>query len=628
MLYKIKKILKAKINTENDYEKIIYKLVHRIELFSIFMIFGLLLKKVAIDFDFDFYTASLLSGFLVLLLSKSISFKYFTIKRIIYYLFLFCGGMFFINHKFIYLLWFYILIIYFSYFEKRTYSFILLASLLVIINFMDNGISLNSTQLDFESESLFIVIYAAINAFTIFLVRDFSKSFKFKFDEIEITTKRIIADREKLKSLNSQLIKEAEVRENIQQNLENSRLRFKTIFDEANDAIMIHDINNVILEANKEAIERYGLDGKNLSKIRYDDLLSEDIKPFLNERRKIVSDEKYAVFESEHIDKDGKIIYVENKITFIEHDNFKFYVNVSRDITSRKLQEIEQRDAENKLRKMVLERTAQLEDAMTELRAEIEDKNKTEQELIKTKEELEKSLEIEREYSALKTRFVSMISHEYRTPLTVILSSTYILDHFFNIQDKENFQKNITKIQGSVQSMTNLLEDVIKIGKSESQLSQVSLNKFNIIKLIDEILNEIKFIEKTPHNYEFICEYKELHINSDEKLQSHIIRNLIQNASKYSEKGTTIKVKLYMVDDNMNLIVSDEGIGIPENDLKHLFEPFFRSGNVGAREGTGLGLPLTKRYTEALNGTIEVESIENQGTSMKLVFPIKQYEIK
>jgi signal transduction histidine kinase len=210
------------------------------------------------------------------------------------------------------------------------------------------------------------------------------------------------------------------------------------------------------------------------------------------------------------------------------------------------------------------------------------------------------------------------------------LVSIYIVNRFslsFKEMIEENEQKNLKKIQDTVQSMTNLLEDVIRIGKTENQFAQVSYNKYDIIKLIDEILTEIKFIEKIPHYYEFAKDYQGLIISSDEKLQSHIIRNLIHNASKYSEKGTLIKVNIYLLEDNLNIIISDQGIGIPEDDLKHLFEPFFRSGNVGAREGTGLGLSLTKRHVEALGGTIEVESVENQGTTFKLVFPVTYFEI-
>jgi len=300
---------------------------------------------------------------------------------------------------------------------------------------------------------------------------------------------------------------------------------------------------------------------------------------------------------------------------------------IIKDISARKKKEEKDEEVKNQLRLMVEDRTAQLEDAMNELRVEIQNKAKTEQELMKAKDELMNSLEIEKEFSELKTRFVSMISHEYRTPLTVILSSTYILEHCFRKNDEEKFNKSIIKIQKSIQSMTNLLEDVMKIGKSENDLSKVTIGSIDLIQLSNEVVKEIKFIDKTSHNFICVCNYKSLIIRTDEKLMNHILKNLIQNAAKYSPKETNITMSLEVNNNMMKIIIQDEGIGIPKEDLEHLFEPFFRSGNVGAREGTGLGLSLVKRYVEALNGKIEVESEENVGSTFKLTFPLGDYEL-
>lgn len=632
MIHKIKKILEAKIEAESAYLSLIYTFVYRVELFSFLVISILFFLNLIVDFKLNNDFLILLSIFFLVTISKVLDFKYFKLKKILFYVFLYSGGLYFINNHFNFILWFYILLLAVSFLEYLSFS---VSALIIVLATMYYKFETNQYYVDISTQGNtfvldninFIYIYSIIGLISIYIVNRFSQSFKEMIEENELKNQELQEDKEKFELYNLQLLKEAEIRNEIQKSLESSRLRFKTIFDHANDAIIIHDYDGTILEANKIACERYGFDTENLNKYNYYELVTPEIRPLLDERKKIIIEEKTSLFESEHLDKNKNIIYVENKVSYIETQYFKFFVNVSRDISDRKRKEKEYKDIEKQLRQMVLDRTSQLEDALSELRSEIEDKIKTENELRKTKDELEQSLEIEREYSNLKTRFVSMISHEYRTPLTVILSSTYILDHFFVAQDKENFQKNIQKIQSSVQSMTNLLEDVIRIGKSENQFAQVSYNKFDIVKLIDEILTEIKFIEKTSHEYEFEKDYFGLTISSDAKLQSHIIRNLIQNASKYSEKGTLIKVNLYLLDDNLNIIISDQGIGIPEDDLKHLFEPFFRSGNVGAREGTGLGLSLTKRYVEALGGSIEVESVENQGTTFKLVFPVAYYEI-
>jgi len=632
VIHKIKKILEAKIEADSAYLSLIYTFVYRVELFSFLVISTLFFLNLVLNFKLNNDFLILLSIFFLVTISKVLDFEYFKLKKILFYIFLYSGGFYFISQHFNFILWFYILLLAVAFLEYLTFS---IAALIVILLTMYYKFETN--QIDGEilaqgnifalNNINFIYIFSIVGLVSIYIVNRFSLSFKEMIEENEQKNRELTEDKEKFELYNLQLLKESEIRNEIQKSLESSRLRFKSIFDHANDAVIIHDYNGVILEANKVALERYGFNLDSINNYNYYNLVSPEIKPLLEEREKTIVQEKTTIFESQHIDKNNNIIYVENKVSFIETPNFNFFVNVSKDISERIRKEKEYQDFEKQLRRMVLDRTAQLEDALEELRSEIEDKIKTENELRITKDELEKSLEIEREYSHLKNRFVSMISNEYRTPLTVILFSTYILDHFFFAQDKDNFQKNLKKIQDTVQSMTNLLEDVIRIGKTENQFAQVSYNKYDIIKLIYEILTEIKFIEKIPHDYEFAKDYQGLIISSDEKLQSHIIRNLIHNASKYSEKGTLIKVNIYLLDDNLNIIISDQGIGIPEDDLKHLFEPFFRSGNVGAREGTGLGLSLTKRHVEALGGTIEVESVENQGTTYKLVFPVSYFEI-
>lgn len=624
----IKNILKANLDNQNDYKKLIFNLIHRIELFSTFLVFALLVIEYFIHQNFSPHIIVLFLCFIYLALTSSISFKYYKIKIALFALLLYAGGVYFILNGYNYVLLLYVLIIYIAYLTNRVISLINLIIVILSILLLNDMIIINIKDTSFISENTFIVSFIIICALSSYLVNNFATSFKNKFKENEKNVKKIIFDNQKYMLLNKQLISEAEKREKVQDNLELSLLRFKTIFDEASDSIIILDAEENILEVNKTGLMRYNLSEEVIKSMKYRDLVSDDMKSLLAERIKKVIENKFAIFESEHISREGEIVYVENRVSYIEYSQFKFLINISRDISERKRKEKEAEEIESQLREMVLERTSQLEDAMTELRIEIEEKIRTELELIKTKTELEKSLVMEREYNTLRNRFVSMISHEYRTPLTVILSSTYILEHYFKVQDNENFNKNINKIQSSVQAMTNLLEDVIRIGKAETQLLQVDLNKFDILETVKDIFSEMKSIDKVNHNYKLECEYRQLIINSDERLQNLIIRDIVKNASKFSEKDTNIIIQIFIIDSILTIIISDEGIGIPEKDMKHLFEPFFRGGNIGAKEGTGLGLSLIKRYVSTLNGTIEVNSIENKGTTIKLTYPLTSYEIR
>ncbi len=419
-------------------------------------------------------------------------------------------------------------------------------------------------------------------------------------------------------------MKENQSKKNIEvsNNIELTNSRLKTIFDNVTDVILIHNAKGELIEINQAGIDRFGIDIINLNKYNVFELVSQEYKELISEKINNSSNDYFSTFESKHTTASGDVIHTENKFKFLVSNNADLFINISRDITEIKSKELEQKESNKRLKELVEERTSQLEDALSELRNEINVKIQAENELIEAKNNLIKSLEIEREYSQLKSRFVSMISHEYRTPLTVILSSTYILEYFFDNKDREKFIQNINKIQLSVQSMTRLLEDVMKIGKSEGELSKVKYRKFDVIVSIEEVISEIKFIEKINHNYELISKYKDLIVNLDEKLFMYIIRNLINNASKYSEKDTFVRIKVDVQNHNLKISISDEGIGIPKDDLKHLFDPFFRSENVGAIEGTGLGLHLTKKYVEALSGEINVDSYQNKGTKFMLTFPI------
>lgn len=419
-------------------------------------------------------------------------------------------------------------------------------------------------------------------------------------------------------------MKENQSKKNIEvsNNIELTNSRLKTIFDNVTDVILIHNAKGELIEINQAGIDRFGIDIINLNKYNVFELVSQEYKELISEKINNSSNDYFSTFESKHTTASGDVIHTENKFKFLVSNNADLFINISRDITEIKSKELEQKESNKRLKELVEERTSQLEDALSELRNEINVKIQAENELIEAKNNLIKSLEIEREYSQLKSRFVSMISHEYRTPLTVILSSTYILEYFFDNKDREKFIQNINKIQLSVQSMTRLLEDVMKIGKSEGELSKVKYRKFDVIVSIEEVISEIKFIEKINHNYELISKYKDLIVNLDEKLFMYIICNLINNASKYSEKDTFVRIKVDVQNHNLKISISDEGIGIPKDDLKHLFDPFFRSENVGAIEGTGLGLHLTKKYVEALSGEINVDSYQNKGTKFMLTFPI------
>jgi|GEM_PF-2202461 len=270
-----------------------------------------------------------------------------------------------------------------------------------------------------------------------------------------------------------------------------------------------------------------------------------------------------------------------------------------------------------------------VEQRTNELKEEIQRKNETEAklqiayiELENVNYEMKIALSKEKEVNELKSKFISIVSHEYRTPLTVILHSTFLIEKYSEISDLEKMRNQLWKIQKSVKDMTVLLEDILTIGKIDAGKLNVYISKFTLMNLLVEIIDEKKQISDKNQQFNLIDLSQDLKIISDSNMLSIILNNLLTNAMKYSYPQSEIIITLS--DDNFNffITVQDFGIGISENDTKHLFSPFFRGRNVGTINGTGLGLSIAKKYVEVLSGQISFESVEGEGSKFTLKIPI------
>lgn len=236
--------------------------------------------------------------------------------------------------------------------------------------------------------------------------------------------------------------------------------------------------------------------------------------------------------------------------------------------------------------------------------------------------ELRKMLAKEKELGDLKSRFVSMTSHEFRTPLSTILSASELLEHYSRNWSDEEKLEQLHLIQSSVQHMTQLLEDILIIGKAEAgQLrakpAWVDLNSFCV-----SLVTEIQLSVGSQHLLVFQCPPGFLNAYLDEKLLRQILSNLLANAIKYSAPKSTVSFKL-VSDFNVVLFqIQDSGIGIPPEDLPHLFDSFHRAKNVGTIPGTGLGLAIVKRCVDLLGGEIVVNSELGIGTTFTVQLPL------
>lgn len=304
--------------------------------------------------------------------------------------------------------------------------------------------------------------------------------------------------------------------------------------------------------------------------------------------------------------KTGEEFPVEISLSPYSSNDGKFVVAFILDITLRKQAEDKLKNYSADLEKQVGNRTLILEEAITELE--------------KTKNELNDALEKEKELNELKSRFVSMASHEFRTPLATIMSSLSLVKAYGEKNDTEKQNKHIQKIKTSIGNLTDILNDFLSVSKLEEGKIEHVQEEFPIKNYIKEVISEMELFCKEGQkiNYNHIGGETVL---LDKKLIKNILFNLISNAVKFSNENTTITITSERIDKEFKLSVEDQGIGISEKDQKHLFQRFFRARNASNIQGTGLGLNIIENYIELMKGSITFKSVENQGTTFNLSFP-------
>jgi PAS domain S-box-containing protein len=243
-------------------------------------------------------------------------------------------------------------------------------------------------------------------------------------------------------------------------------------------------------------------------------------------------------------------------------------------------------------------------------------------ERLKAEEDIRSSLSKEKELGELKSRFVSMVSHEFRTPLTSILASTELLLRYHAKWNDAKKLETTERVFRSAEYMNELVNDVLTLNRVESGKLSYNPEKMDLVAFCRNSIEEVRVLAKLSHKIDFSFEPKAITGIYDEKLLKHVVFNLFSNAIKYSPSGGTITIRLQKLKDKISLSVKDEGIGIPEEDQTRLFEPFFRGKNIANISGTGLGLSILKKAIEMHNGEINFRSEVNKGTEFTIILPV------
>lgn len=391
-------------------------------------------------------------------------------------------------------------------------------------------------------------------------------------------------------------------------------MTFKALFDHSSLGIIISNEMGIIEKSNPYAAKIFGYDtgelnGKSVEVV---------IPPHLRERH-ISYREQYNKNPQPRamgsnlnllaVKKNGDLFPVEISLTFFETEGKRQIVSFVNDITERKRAENDLIKLTEELESKVNERTKELSNALLELNH--------------TNEQISRMLDREKELNELKSRFVSMASHEFRTPLGGILTSVSLIAKYPKTEDEPKREKHIFNIKKSVKNLTNILNDFLSLDKLDQGKVASSPIQFNVIHFIDEMTEEIR--DTTDKNHIISVEHQEENISlyQDKEMIRNVVINLISNALKYSPDQTTIKIRTYTFKSYFFLEIQDQGMGIPEQDQKHLFERFFRAHNVTNLQGTGLGLNIVKRYLDLMGGEINFKSKENAGTTFIVSLPLE-----
>jgi two-component system, LuxR family, sensor kinase FixL len=312
--------------------------------------------------------------------------------------------------------------------------------------------------------------------------------------------------------------------------------------------------------------------------------------------------------EVQGLKKDGTVFPFRLALSEVQLAGRIIYTGFIHDLSREKEAEEKLREHSEQLEAQVKERTKSLQRSLRELQ--------------NAKDTVSTSLENEKNLSQLKSRFVSMASHEFRTPLSSVQLSASLIERYA-LSENPNITKHVNKIKSAVTNLTNILNDFLLHERLDAGKIEPAFTLFSVVQLGEEITEEMQLVSKEGQNIIYQHTGVESEFMLDQYLLKNCIINLISNAIKYSGENTFIEFNTEIKEAVLTVVIKDYGIGIPQKDHDHLFEPFFRAHNTGTIPGTGLGLHIVRRYVMLMNGSIFFESALNQGTSFTFTFPVQ-----
>ncbi len=401
---------------------------------------------------------------------------------------------------------------------------------------------------------------------------------------------------------------------------------FNILLGAVSEGVIVVDEHQNIVETNASAELMFGYGKKELIGKPLNILIPQNyhaghkahFKSFMKEQQRRQMGRERNIFGAR---KDGSTFPAEAGLKLFTVYGSSYVMALVIDISVRKEKEQKIRKLNIQLETKVQERTKELNIKVEELKAinvELDEENNKRIEAEKqTKEALKKEIEL----NDLKTKFLSLVSHEFKTPLSGILTSTMLLSKYKLAEQQQKRDKHIKTITDKVHYLNNILNDFLSVEKLEKRKISYNFSTFKISKVVNEVVYNANILLKEGQQINYPENIDDISLTQDEKILELALSNLVHNAIKYSSEETVIDIIIRQNTKFTMLEVTDNGIGIPENDQKNIFNRYFRAGNVLLTQGSGIGLNIVKTHLENLGGTIGFKSIENKETTFTITIP-------
>lgn len=395
---------------------------------------------------------------------------------------------------------------------------------------------------------------------------------------------------------------------------------FNVLFEAVSEGVVVVDENQTIVATNFAAEQMFGYAKKELQNQPLNILIpssyhaahGDHFKKFYKESSARKMGQNKELFGA---NKNGNKFPVEVGLNPFQIKEKTFVMSIIIDISIRKASDAKILELNALLESKISTRTTELNKTVANLKEEIEKR-------VKAESKLRNALKKEKELNELKTKFLSLVSHEFKTPLSGVLNAAILAGKYTTTDTQDKRDKHLLTIKNKVHYLDGILNDFLSVERLDSGKVRYIFSNFKLSKVVNEVIYNANMVLKSGQHINYPSNIDDINIYQDEKIVEVILSNLLHNAIKYSSENTKIDFKITTNSKGFIFEIKDQGIGIPYADQKHIFERYFRAENALTNQGTGIGLNIVKGHLESLGGTIRFISKKNEGATFIVKLPL------